>query len=317
MKYWWLETYQDLEVKMLPQLFADIQYFLVMPKNYMQIYEQICTMDISTLSEQEMCIILYRISVTKNVKDSRVRQIIQRLLLVPDTSLPISDYSINDILEEIFKLGNTRPNVDKLKFNNIAACYSCLNVFYVDQISKVNKRGDCLCPFCGKSKLYFDNDFFPMNYSFLFLSKLFYGISKLGCDYTKLQKLLQKAIVVSSHTISKTENSSVGVTMNEYLQQFQTKKICSNYEPMIIKKFYDFFIEFEKLGKYEVEFQLDWVGTENLFELSYLLVLSCITVLSNFFYIKKIILVINNAPLRSNIKSVLRTLSLKKWKVLS
>lgn len=304
MKYWWLEKYKDLQVKMLPDLFNDIKYFLVMPKDYIELYKKLLDLDVSKFSEEEMCIYLYGVSITKNVKNSNLRQVIERMLLIPDTSLPISDYTLEEILDEIKNLRTKRPTLDKLENNNVAACYNCLNVFYVDKIQQANKKGLCLCPFCQKPKLYFDNDLVPMNYSFLLLSKMYYGISNLGCDFTNLKKLLKQGIVVSK--VSSQIDTVICSGDFDLLNEFQFRKIYSEDESKVIKCFLDIFSFQDSLGKYEIELKVEWNSDKNLFELSLLLVLACIYSLSNTFYLKKINVYIENNDLRKNFKSILR-----------
>ncbi len=306
MKYWWLEKYTELEVRMLPELFLDIQFFLTMPKNYLQIYKKIESLPISTLSEEEMCIVLYYISVTKNVKNNHISQIIERLLLVPDTSLPISDYNLSEIIHEIYGLKEKKAMVDQMDSNNVAACYSCLNVFYVDQITSANRKGQCLCPFCGKNKLYFDNELIPMNYSFLLHSKIFYGITELGCDFSKLKKIIKKGITIMKKSSSKGINTSK--KRNHFLEKYQKKLIKSEDESQIIKKIYDSLFVTERNGDYETTLIIDWEGQLNLFEISYLIILSCTLALGNFFYLKHISLIIENDQLRNQTEKVLRML---------
>jgi len=80
MKYWWLKKYQSLEVKMLPELYDDIRYFVIMPKNYSSWYEENKNANIDELAEEELLMLLYGIVSTKNVKDNRLRLIIKKLL---------------------------------------------------------------------------------------------------------------------------------------------------------------------------------------------------------------------------------------------
>lgn len=308
MKYWWLEKYQNLEMKMLPSLFLDVQYFLVVPKNYVEVYQKLKDVDIELLTEAELCILLYWISVTKTVKNNLLGKIIERLLLVPDTSLPISDYSLLEVIEEIRSLKNRRAMIGQMGCNNIAACDSCLNVFYVDQIKATNSKGQCLCPFCLKNRLYFDNEYIPMNYSFLFHSRLFYSTSNLGCNYQKLKKLLKKNVkILDDDSTMNLKDSILDLEFGEYLEQFQIKKITSLDEPRIIKGFYDFFLRIEEYGSYKATLILSWENDCNLFQISYLLILSCAFVLENFFYLKEIHLVIKNKKLRTQLKKVLKT----------
>jgi len=111
---------------------------------------------------------------------------------MPDTS-----YTIREMLDEIKNL-KTYNSKDKISSNNISACFHCLEVFYVDKIKYVNKKGQCLCPYCRKATLYFDNDFVPMDHNFLRLSKLYYGTTSLGCKFVNIQKLLKRCVSLKS-----------------------------------------------------------------------------------------------------------------------
>lgn len=291
---------------MLPSLFSDVQYFLVMPKNYIEIYQNLKDIDIELLAEEDLCILLYGISVTKTVKNNALGKIIEKLLLIPDTSLPISDYSLLEVIEEIRSLKTRRAMIDRIDCNNVAACDSCLNVFYVDKIKLVNSKGQCLCPFCLKNRLYFDNEYIPMNYSFLFHSRLFYSTSNLGCNYQKLKRLLKKNVkVLEYNSTTDFKKFIFDFEFNEYLKKIQMKKITSLDEPKIIKKFYDFFLKIEECGNYEVILVLPWENDKNLFQISYLLILSCAFVLENFFYLKLIHLIVKNKKLKIQLKKIL------------
>lgn len=305
MKYWWLEKYQNIEVRLLPQLFSDIEYFLTMPKNYIKIYHQLKEVPIIELKEEELCIILYRIAVTKNVKDETLRKVIDRLLKIPDTSLPISDYTFNETLDEIKNLKSKKPTVEKLEINNVAACYNCLNVFYVDKIKKANKKEHCLCPFCEKDKLYFDNDLIPMNYSFLCLSKIYYGISSLGCDFSKIKKLIKKGLTIKSKADEEYSNDS----HLDFLEKYKFEKIRCEDEQKIIKELYDEMRSGEESGFYEKTLMVDWNTNKNMIELSNLLVISAIESLSNSFYLKKINLIINNKKIKRSVNGILHILT--------
>ncbi len=307
MKYWWLQKYKNLEMKMLPSLFLDVQYFIVVPKNYIKIYQKLKDIKVELLTESEMCILLYGVSVTKTVKNNILGKIIERLLLVPDASLPISDYSLLEMIEEIRSLKTRRATIDKIDSNNVAACDSCLNVFYVDQIQSVNQKGQCLCPFCFKNRLYFDNECIPMNYSFLFHSRLFFSTSNLGCNYQKLQKLLKKSVkILEYYPTMDLKEPLFSVDFTKHLERLQTEKIISLDEPRLIKGFYDYFLEIEEQGSYEGVLTFSWKGNQNLFQISYLLILTCAFVLENFFYLKKIYLIIDNKQLRIQLKKVLQ-----------
>ena len=243
MKYWWLEKYENLCVKMIPDLFYDIQYFLVMPKNYLKRYEKIKDIIIDELKEEDLLINLYVLVSSKKIKDNRILLIIKKLLEIPDNSLPITDYSLKDLLKEIKNLKDNIPIQEKLDFNNIAACYNCMQVFYVDNIKSVNKKGYCLCPYCGKYYLYFDNDYIPMNTSFLKLASLHYGVSLLGCRYSNIKKMLKKNVVVKFENIITTntviqnrKKKRIKNTILVDLSCLDKKKVGSFEESIILKK---------------------------------------------------------------------------------
>lgn len=302
MKYWWLEKYKNLKVKMLPELFLDLQFFLVMPKNASLRYQEIKDLPLSSLEEEDLCLLLYQIVSTKNLKDDKLSKIIDRLLTVPETILPISDYSLQEMLEEVKNLYLNRPLEEKLKTNNVAACYHCMNIFYVDRIHNVNKNHLCVCPYCGRTKLYFDNDYVPMNYSFLFLAKLYYGVSRLGCDFLGLQAIAKKDI----HVVARTRKTPSFSNDLSFCLSFQEKAIRSEDELPLIKSFYDCFRFYEERGEYRATIVLPWKGTKNLFELSFLLLLASFAFLSNSFYLKEIEIVVENPSLRKEIRTCLR-----------
>ena len=53
-----------------------------------------------------------------------------------------------------------------------------------------------MCPYCLKQTLYFDNDYIPMNYTFIKLASIYYGISSLGCSFREIKKILKKIDVL-------------------------------------------------------------------------------------------------------------------------
>ena len=101
MKYWWLKKYENLRINMIPTLLYDVNYFLVMPKNYLKQYEKIKNVIVEDLKEEELLINLYVLVSNKKIKDNRILLIIKKLLEIPDNSLPITDYSLKEILKEI------------------------------------------------------------------------------------------------------------------------------------------------------------------------------------------------------------------------
>ena len=295
MKYWWLRKYNNLHIKMIPELSNDLDYFLVMPKNYLKIYEKIKTLDVEELKEEELLINLYVVVNSKNIKDNRILLIINKLLSFPDNSLPISDYTLKDILKEIEELEKNHPIQEKLDFNNIAACYCCGQVFYIDNIRAVNNKGYCLCPYCEKDNLYFDNDYIPMNTSFLKLASLYYGISSLGCSYDNIKSMLKKNVVVTLGNII-TTNTVIQSSKRRRVQTrfiidcscLSKKKVGSLEESIILKNYYDGLMKIDKLMEDETTIILEKIPKEKHDFVCFLVVLSIMEVLSKTIYLKKI-----------------------------
>ncbi len=194
MKYWWLKKYKSLKIKLIPDLTRDVNTYFIMPKHYLERFRAIRESEIDTFSEEDLRILLYTILNHEKIKNNKIILIIDRLLEIPDNFLPATNYSLEEMLEEIASLKENLPFEEKLSSNNVAACYNCLQVFYVDDIKYVNKKGLCLCPYCKNSTLYFDNDFIPMDQNFLRLAKLIYGVTPLGCNFKNLQKIIQRSI---------------------------------------------------------------------------------------------------------------------------
>ena len=198
MKYWWLKKYKGLKIKFIPDLIRDVNLYFVLPKNYKDRYQAIKSSDISILSEEDLKILLVCILNHEKIKNNKVVLIIDELLKIPDNAMPDISYTVSEMLEEIPSL-KTYALKDKLSMNNVSACFHCLEVFYVDKIKYVNKKGLCLCPYCRKPTLYFDNDFIPMDHNFLRLAKLYHENTSLGCSFQNLQKLLKKSVVLKSN----------------------------------------------------------------------------------------------------------------------
>lgn len=196
MKYKWLESYIDFfkniteeELKLnesketIQAFFTDCEYYLAYLAYSTERFALIKNKEINVLNDSDLELYLYYTLtecktvlnyLDKKILDRTIYTIIKAMLRVPDTNLPISDYSFVEMINEVKGLENNRPTRDKLKNNNIAACYSCHNVFYVDNIKNVDRNHLCLCPYCLMSTLYFDNDYIPMNSSFIRLAYLYY-----------------------------------------------------------------------------------------------------------------------------------------------
>ncbi len=294
MKYWWLEKYKNFKIIQIKDLIKDINYFLTMPKNYEKTYNILKNENIENLEEEELLILLNTIVTTKNVKDNKLSLIIKKLLTIPDNSFPKSDYSLEETLVEISKLKTNLPHQEKLEINNISICYNCLNVYYVDKIKNVNKKNLCLCPFCLKSKLYFDNDYIPMNYTFIKLASIYYKTSSLGCTFREIKKMLKKNIKLETDI----KNYDIDLT------EIFPSKVKPIDEKIISKKIYDLLMKKEENLDHEVTL---YTKELNDFKMLILLV-SIMEVLSNSIYLKDIIIVSPNKKVITELKQTIKTI---------
>ncbi len=317
MKYWWLDKYRKLEIKELPSLLLDIKYFIVLPKNYEKIYERTEKLEISKLKEEELLIHLAVIVSSKNIKNNRLIKIIERLLIFPDTNLPISDYSLKEILQEIKNLKTNYPVAEKMDNNNVVACYKCLQIFYVDYISAVNKKGLCLCPFCHNHFLYFDNDYIPMNYSFLKLASIYYGTSLLGSNFRDIQKIFKKNVhltmgdaVKTNIVIQEKKTNKKHEIIPLPFSFHKLKKITSQEEKEIIKDLFDTFRYCDEKMEYEVTLRLEKIPSILVERISFLILLSLMEILSQTIYLKNVNILCDNLELYNIIKSQKRIIEL-------
>lgn len=278
MKYWWLEKYRNFKIIQMKELLEDVNYFLTMPKNYEKQYQILKDKDVNTLEEEELLIILKKIINTKNIKDSSLIIIIEKLLKIPDNSFPTSDYTFSEMLEEIKNLKTNPPVKSKLENNNLAICYNCLNIFYVDRIKSVNKNGLCVCPYCLKSKLYFDNDYIPMNYTFIKLASIYYGVSSLGCTFKEVQKIVRKSIKVGNY-IKKGECIDLTDILKNKIGPIDEKKVS--------KKIYNLLKKKEENFDYSVTLYIKEINKDIESKLLILLV-SIMDILSGSIYLKEI-----------------------------
>lgn len=216
MKYEWLvpyvsvfktvtrETYsEELFQKHLQSFFLDCEYFLSYLAYAKERFEMLRNRDLSSLNDAELEVYLYSVltdckindTLEDRILDGTILAILETMLKVPDTSLPVSDYSFSEILEEISGLHDVLPTKDKVSHNNVGACYTCHNVFYVDLIHHLSKNHLCLCPYCLSTTIYFDNDYIPMNSSFIRLAMLYY---QTDIPFADLVNALLSKIVVRS-----------------------------------------------------------------------------------------------------------------------
>lgn len=302
MKYWWLEKYKNFKIVQINELANDINYFLTMPKNYIKQYQIIKDKELNILLEEELLIVLKNIVVTKNIKNNNLNIIIDKLLQIPDNSFPPSDYSLEEMLQEIKNLKYNLPYKEKLTSNNIAICYNCLNIFYVDKIKSINKKELCLCPYCLKTKLYFDNDYIPMNYTFLKLAKMYYGISNLGCSFKEIKKILKKNIKVVQH--NNTNNNNIAMID---LTDLFSSKIKSIEEKIISKTIYDLLIEKEHNLDRNLYIYIKTINKDVENKLLLLLV-SVIDFLTNSIYLKEVNFIFDDKRVSIKFKSLIQYL---------
>ena len=215
MKYWWLKRYKDLQIKLIPELTRQVNDNIIMPKNYKDRYSSIKSTDINSLEEEDLLIYLYCILNHEKIKNNKVILIIDKLLEIPDNSLPATNYTLLEMLEDIKKLKNLKPLSNKLDSNNICACYTCYNVFYVDKIKYVNKKDYLLCPYCKSHTLYFDNDFMPMDYNYIHLANLYYKNTELGCNFANIKKIVNKSIKIIKDDINNYKKDAIFIHNNE------------------------------------------------------------------------------------------------------
>lgn len=280
MKYWWLENYKNFKIIQIKELQDDVNYFLTMPKNYEKQYELLKDKNINDLEEEELLIVLKKIVNTKNIKDNSLSIIIKKLLEIPDNSFPASDYTFKEMLTEIKNLKTNPPVQSKLQNNNLAICYNCLNIFYVDKIKSVNKKDLCLCPFCLKSKLYFDNDYIPMNYNFIKLANIYYGISNLGCTFKEIRKIATKSITTTTN--NKEENSI------NFSQIFSNNKVSPADEKIINRKLYQELMIKESNLIDKTNIYISKLNQKNRTAILEIILVTVLEILSNAVYIKEI-----------------------------
>lgn len=302
MKYWWLKKYKGLKIKSIPELQRDVNSYFVMPKNYRDRYTAIKLCEIETLEEEDLKIYLYTLLNHEKIKNNRIIKIIDKLLEIPDNFLPATNYTLEEMLEEIKQLKTNPPLEEKLSTNNIAGCHNCLEVFYVDKIKYVNKKGYCLCPYCKSSNLLFDNDLCPMDDNFLRLAKLVLGTTTLGCKFKHIQKLAKKSIKIVNHIdfpivdsafFVKEDKSDINLHKNyiEFtMEEITYKKALTTKEEQVVNyKFQELFQLVEKNLISTIIIDTSIIK-DNSYILNISLLLEILNQLGKNPYLKKIIL---------------------------
>lgn len=300
MKYWWLEKYKNFKIVQINDLYTDVHYFITMPKNYEKQYQILKDKNIGDLLEEELLIILYKIVTTKNIKNNHLNVIIEKLLETPDNSFPSSDYSLKEMLDEIKNLKANLPYREKLDTNNIAICYHCLNIFYVDKIKSVNKNNLCLCPFCLKTNLYFDNDYIPMNYTFIKLAYIYYHTSNLGSSFKNIQKIIGKGIF--------TDNGNYNDKYLDISKYYSNSKIKPIEEKIVSRKLMLDLYEHETNIIEEESIYIPSLSNKIEEELLLIILVTIMEVLANTVYLKKIRLIFKNNKNKSKFDSMIKTM---------
>lgn len=196
MKYWWILDYipffENIDratlrskkgKETLNQFLSDYSYHCTIPVHYLSYFKKIKNYPISQLSDCGLQMMLayyiYQGKIEEGLLEEallnhRIFDLLMAMKKIPDTSLPATDYTISEMVEEIKHLPSLIPTVEKVKSSNIGACYHCRNIFYIDAIYQKNKKGECLCPYCDSTTLFFDSDYIPMDSNFLMLAYLIY-----------------------------------------------------------------------------------------------------------------------------------------------
>lgn len=319
MKYWWLKKYKDIKLDDIDNLIRDVNYYIVMPKDYVTRYSLIKNSDINKLMEEDLIIYLYCLLKNEKINsNNKLLLIINRLLEFPDTSMPSTNYSLSDMLDEINNLRVNYPIKDKLLSNNIAACYHCYNVFYIDSIKYINKKGYCLCPYCKSHTIYFDNDFMPMDYNYLRLAHLFLEYTSLGCRFYDIQLLLKKIVhIKNGNILDNLDNSSIFILCDNldnhdniyYLDSFKfKKKITSKEEMMVMYSFNEIFNKIEDNMNSRVAIDLNIFKYDKNYQLTLSFLINLMDFLGRNPYIKDVYLYCDSLYDYKNIKEFIKTL---------
>lgn len=214
MKYWWILEYipffetvdeKGLRSKKgkntLNRFLSDYAYHLSIPVHYLTYFKKIRNYPISKLSDCGLQMILayyiYQGKIEEGllqdaILSRKIFEILSAMKKIPDTSLPATDYTISDMVEEINNLSTLTPTVERVKHSNVGACYSCRNIFYTDAIYQKNKKGECICPYCDATMMYFDTDFIPMDSNFIMLA---YLMRQTEIPFSSLISMLDKVSI--------------------------------------------------------------------------------------------------------------------------
>ena len=153
MKYWWIKKYlpffekieeKDLKTKkgkqILQDFFKDANLFLTLPHHYMDLFLTLKEEDTKDYQLQlKLGYYLYLKTVDpiyfkKELVNKNFYKLLKEMEVIVDTYLPVTDYTMEDILEEVKDLPKVDTSISKKQNNNISACYSCRNVFYTDDL---------------------------------------------------------------------------------------------------------------------------------------------------------------------------------------
>ena len=285
MKYWYLEKYRNIKITELTDLKETLNFFLVVPKYTKKEGNTLLDKNIEELKEEEIIILINYILYYKKSSLNKLIPLIDKLLIIPDNSMPLTDYSLLEMLTEIKKLKTNKPTREKLETNNIAACYNCFNIFYIDKINYINKKGLCLCPYCKSTNVYFDNDYIPMDYFFLRLSHQYYKETELGCTFKNLQKLLKKSINYQKSSASILLKKDILENSNIF-----NKTITSKEEMYLFYEYYRILEKYDISYNFDLTIEVPELSTEHKEFFSNFLIIFITSLLGKNPYLKKVFL---------------------------
>ena len=287
MKYWYLEKYKDIKITEINALKEDLKFFITSVKIAKKEAEELLTLNINKLKEEELLILLNYILYYKLSALNKIILIINKLLEIPDNSMPITNYTLEEMFFEIKDLKNTKAEKNKLQNNNIAACFNCTNVFYIDKIIYTNKKNICLCPFCKKANLYFDNDYIPMDFYFLKFANLYYKKTPLGCNFKNLQKLLKR-------NVNYTKNKESIILKEKILKNtniFKTNnQITSKEQMQVLYAYYTALNNYDLTYNFNLTIEVPNLSGKNKTIFALFLLIFLTTLFGENIYLKKVYL---------------------------
>lgn len=333
MKYWWILDYipffehidrATLRSKKgkekINQFLSDYSYHCTIPVHYLSYFKKIRNYPISQLSDCGLQMILayyiYQGKIEEGLLEDAILNhqifaILTAMKKIPDTSLPATDYTIRDMVEEIKRLPSFIPTVEKVKSSNIGACYHCRNIFYIDAIYQKNKKGECLCPYCDSTTLFFDSDYIPMDSNFLMFA---YLMHQKEVSYQDLILMLEKVSIEDKKTYDYAfSNGHYQMESNNISFPFVgNQEVTSIYEDYLSTSIYHIldFHDHHAVSK-TISISLDGIHSEKqayVFSLSTFLSILYYFSRNYFHSIEKIELIITNKIISSIYNATLQEL---------